>query len=87
MRGAREHEHHRKQCENLNNNGEKQEMQVLLDFTLFLVLLLFCLLLALCQTRPDQTRPDQTNQTGQTDQTRPTTDQAQTTTESNADRE
>ena len=34
--------------ENMNNNGEKQEMQVLLDFTLFLVLLLFCLLLALC---------------------------------------
>jgi hypothetical protein len=32
----------------MNNNGEKQEMQVLLDFTLFLVLLLFCLLLALC---------------------------------------
>jgi len=31
----------------MNNNGEKQEMQVLLDFTLFLVLLLFCLLLAL----------------------------------------
>ena len=28
--------------ENMNNNGEKQEMQVLLDFTLFLVLLLFC---------------------------------------------
>jgi hypothetical protein len=45
MRGAREHEHHRKQSnsyENMNNNGEKQEMQVLLDFTLFLVLLLFC---------------------------------------------
>jgi hypothetical protein len=51
MRGAREHDHHRKQSnsyENMNNNGEKQEMQVLLDFTLFLVLLLFCLLLALC---------------------------------------
>jgi hypothetical protein len=45
MRGAREHEHHRKQSisdENMNINGEKQEMQVLLDFTLFLVLLLFC---------------------------------------------
>jgi hypothetical protein len=26
----------------MNNNGEKQEIQVLLDFTLFLVLLLFC---------------------------------------------
>ena len=56
MRGAREHEHHRKQSnsyENMNNNGEKQEMQVLLDFTLFLVLLLFCVFSRCVQRRPD----------------------------------
>jgi len=36
----------------MNNNGEKQEIQVLLDFTLFLVLLLSCLLLSLwCEHR------------------------------------
>ena len=35
MRGAREHEHHRKQSnsdENMNNNGEKRKIEVLLPF-------------------------------------------------------